>query len=297
MSHVNGHTTFQVADALTSEQTGRKLVDELVNDVPQTEKNVQSVTPIYTNELTERSFDLLDHLLNTTNRLAESAARHILASPPLVEKDDVAVVKRNTIILIQGKYGSHKSRFAELFAALFLCLSPTPQKFLNFKKKAFEQFAVAFLDSERNVTEEFPDAIQRIRKHAGYEAFESVEDFYFTSIKDIDRKQRLKAVETYLRYVRSQTDLHLIVFIDVATDAVKSFNDDVEAMAFYDFIGRMCDQHNCTIFLVVHENPGGVEGKARGHIGTEAANKASTVLSIGLIKDGEERTDLVRIRF
>ena len=46
------------------------------------------------------------------------------------------------------------------------------------------------------------------------------------------------------------------------------------------------ENNNVTIITVFHENPGG--NKARGHLGTEAGNKASLVLSINYYKDSKK---------
>lgn len=49
---------------------------------------------------------------------------------------------------------------------------------------------------------------------------------------------------------------------------------------------NLWDNYDATFLLVIHQNPGGE--KARGHTGTEAANKASTVMQIGFEQEGSE---------
>ena len=90
--------------------------------------------------------------------------------------------------------------------------------------------------------------------------------------------------------------MHLFCLIDVVTDAVGDFNDAKESMKLYDFIGNLCDRHNATFLLVIHQNPG--TEKARGHTGTEATNKASTALQIGFEKDASGNdSELIRLRY
>lgn len=174
--------------------------------------------------------------------------------------------------------------------------TPADPQFLGFMRAALERFCVCYIDTERNLTEELPFAIQGIKLKAGYGLTDQPNDFRFTSIKAVERKDRFKAIEGFLSHVRQQTDLHLFCLIDVITDAIGDFNDAKESMRLYDFIGNLCDSQNATFLLVIHQNPG--TEKARGHTGTEAANKASTALQIGFEKDANGNdTDLIRIRY
>ena len=169
-------------------------------------------------------------------------------------------------------------------------------RFLGFARSPLERFCVCYIDTERNQTEELPFAIQGIKIKAGFTLSDQPADFRFTSIKAVERKERFEAIEAFLGHLREQTPLHLFCLIDVVTDAVGDFNDAKESMKLYDFVGNLCDRHNATFLLVIHQNPG--TEKARGHTGTEAANKASTALQIGFERDGGgNETDLIRLRY
>ena len=177
-----------------------------------------------------------------------------------------------------------------------LTTNPDHPQFLQFKRAMMERFCVCYIDTERNQSEELPYAIQGIKLRAGYNLNEQPADFRFTSIKAVDRADRFEAIEAFLSHVRQATDLHLFCLIDVVTDAVGDFNDAKESMRLYDFIGNLCDRHNATFLLVIHQNPG--TEKARGHTGTEAANKASTALQIGFEKEANGNdSELIRLRY
>jgi hypothetical protein len=238
----------------------------------------------------------LNHLLERERALADAATKHIVFSPPLIKRLDTGVIGRGTINIIQGAYGSHKSRLAELLAALMLTTNPNGPQFLSFERQATERFCVCYIDTERNQSEELPFAIQSMKIKAGFSITDPLADFRFTSIKAVERGHRFDAIEAFIRDVREKTSLHLFCLIDVVTDAVGDFNDAKESMRLYDFIGNLCDRHNATFLLVIHQNPG--TEKARGHTGTEAANKASTVLQIGFEKDASGNdSELIRIRY
>ncbi len=232
-------------------------------------------------------------------QLADASKTTIVFSPPLVTLGEAGVIRKGTVCLLQGKAGVHKSRLAEVVTALLIKPADHQGDYLGFAPHALSRTCVAYVDTERNVKEEFPAALQSIKRRAGYALTDEVPHFRFTSIKGIERKHRLAAVETFIQDVRQSTLLHLFVVLDVATDAVSSFNDDGEAMRLFDFIGNLCEQYDSTFLLIVHENPGGgSEAKARGHVGTEALNKASTALQIGFEKDGNGNdTNLIKVRF
>lgn len=146
-----------------------------------------------------------------------------------------------------------------------------------------------------HLNEEFPEAIQTIKTNAGYEKKANVNQLRFTSLKDIERIKRRKAIQEYIENIRQTNSLHVVIFIDVVTDCVSNFNDPAESMALYDYLGNLCERYNTTIFLVIHENPN--SQKARGHAGTEAVNKSSTCIHIGFEKNKNgELSDLIWIK-
>lgn len=239
---------------------------------------------------------LLQHLLKKEEHIRERAKSSITHTTPLLYFEDIELVKKNTIVITQGKFGSHKSRHTESIISLILS-KDSNESYIGLRKGECSLSAI-YIDTERNIAEEFPLAIQRVCKNAGYSPYETPGNFYYTSIKDLPRNERLTAVKEYITYIRERTTDHLCVFLDVLTDCVRSFNDEAESLAFLDFLGNLADKYNCTIFGVIHENPSSTEAKARGHIGTEAANKASTVFSIGYDKSTEgKETELIKLQF
>lgn len=277
-----------------------KTVGSLDSDVnrPETSSKNFSVKPSHsdpTHTTRPRHANLLANLLSCEETLAETATRPVIFSEPLISRHNTGIFGRGTINIVQGAYGSHKSRLAESFAALMLNDNPDAE-FAGFTRPAGEKFVVCCIDTERNQDEELPHAVQGIKLKAGFTLTNKPENFRFTSLKSVERHSRLKAIEMFIKHARDQTGLHLFTLIDVVTDAIADFNDPKETLKLFDFLGNLCDRHNTTFLLVIHQNPG--TEKARGHIGTEAVNKASTVIQIGLVKeaDGKE-SDLIKLRY
>lgn len=245
----------------------------------------------------------LSRLIATTEKLIEAAAKDVAFSPALVYLGEVPIFGRGTINIIQGKFGVHKSRLAELFASLILSTRSCKTDFLGFMRYNHGPgYYCAYIDTERNITEELPHTIQQIREKAGYDKKEQPDNFFPTSIKAVSRKERLEATKEWVEYVRGKMaadgvpNWQLFVVLDVVTDCVASFNGDGESMALFDYLGNLCDDYGATFLLVIHENPG--SDKARGHLGTEGGNKSGTVMQISFEKDTHNNdTELIKLKF
>ena len=245
--------------------------------------------------------DLLSKLISSNEAIIAAASQSIVFSSPWVKLGEVPIISKGTINLIQGKTGAHKSRLAEGLTALLL--GHGVKRYAGFEKNSIGTgFCVAYVDTERNTQEDFPAAVQRIRELAGHDKTEHIRNFYPVSIKGIDRMQRLDATRDWIQHVREDMKLrgleswHLTVILDVITDCVRSFNNDADTLALFDYIGNLTEDFGVSFLLLMHENPG--SEKARGHTGTEGQNKANTQMQIGFERDANgEETELIKVRF
>lgn len=242
-----------------------------------------------------------EKLLQINAEILEAASGKIVFSPAWVYHEEVPIFSRGTINMVQGRTGSHKSRLAEGYCSLLL--SSGKGDFIGFHKNNIGTgYCVAYVDTERNTREDFAACVQRIREKAGFEATATTNNFYPASIKTFDRTQRLEAVRDWIEYVRADMvtrgvgSWNLFVVLDVVTDCVRSFNNDSDSLALFDYVGNLCEEFGVTFLLVMHENPG--SEKARGHTGTEAMNKSNCQLQIGFERraDGED-SDVIKVRF
>lgn len=68
-------------------------------------------------------------------------------------------------------------------------------------------------------------------------------------------------------------------------------------MKLIDMMNQSINRYDVTFLCLIHENPGNTD-KARGHLGTEILNKASTVMQIGFEKDAQNHnTDLIKVAY
>jgi hypothetical protein len=101
----------------------------------------------------------------------------------------------------------------------------------------------------------------------------------------------------YLEHIRKQFPMHIFIVLDVITDCVFNFNDTKDSMKLIDMMNQSINRYNVTFLCLIHENPGSAD-KARGHLGTEILNKASTVMQIGFEKDAQNHnTDLLKVAY
>lgn len=186
----------------------------------------------------------------------------------------------NSIIIIQGKTGSHKSRLAEaILTDLLAHINDTDSNVNILSKISSKNLYLLLVDTERNYHRQLPKAIRNIRINAGLNPNIVNKSIYTISLITIERKNRLIAIQKLIVEIRkNHNKKHIIILLDVLTDCITDFNRSDETMKLFDDLNKYINKGNCTVIGVIHENPG--TSKARGHAGSESSNKASTVLRI-----------------
>ena len=199
--------------------------------------------------------------------------------------------------MIQGQQGSFKSGFSQLFGSVLLKLPHCENRLLGFEANKETSYTVIYVDTERNLTEQFPHGLQQIQMNAGYYLTDEPDNFDFISLLDIKRAERFTALTEYLEKVRTERDNHLFIILDVVTDCIEDFNNTKESLKLTDMLNMAINKYNLTFLCVIHENPNS-NNKARGHIGTELMNKSSTVMQVGFEKnsDGSD-SNIIRLKF
>jgi len=270
------HFNFDFIDANEIKNDAEKLENELNEDV--ISKNLQII--------------LATHL-----KLKEIKSNEITFSAPILKQGENAVIFPHTINVIQGQAGVHKSRLAENICSAFLKLHYCNNELLGFKRTTFDNnHTVVYIDTERNLSEQLPYALQNIQKMAGYEKAEHPYNYEYASLLQIDRKQRFSALNEYLNHIKKSKNTPLFIVLDVSTDCIEDFNKTDKSMELIDLMNMAINEHNVTFLCLIHENP--KSDKARGHFGTELMNKASTVMQVGFEKDASQNdTDIIRVKY
>ena len=217
--------------------------------------------------------------------------------PPIITQNDNAVIFPHTINVIQGQAGVHKSRLAECFCSALLKTHNCNNELLGLKRVPFDPIhTLVYVDTERNLSEQFPFALQSIQIKAGYAKKDHPPNFEYISLLQIKRSERFEALNEYLEHIKKETSNPLFIVLDVSTDCIEDFNKTDKSMELIDLMNIVINEHKAIFLCLIHENP--KSDKARGHFGTELMNKASTVIQVGFEKDANNNdTDLVKVKY
>lgn len=233
-------------------------------------------------------------LLETKEQISLLKDKHITFEGPAVTIQESPVLFLNTINVIQGKTGTHKSRFAELLVSTMLKSQFDNEQLLGLSKK--KEMDVLFIDTERNLTDQLPYSIQQMLKHGGYKVSENPTCLDYTSFVNVARDDRFTALQEHISYKRRISTGHLLIILDVVSDFVSDFNSVENSMNLTDLLNNWVNKFDVTFICIIHENPGDTD-KARGHLGTELSNKSSTVIQVGFEKGKNKRpTNILSVK-
>lgn len=235
-------------------------------------------------------------ILNAGEKLKIAKGNDICFTEPIIRQMDNPIIYPNTINVIQGQAGANKSRLAEYFCSALLRLPDCIDELLGLVRTGSEKYKVVYVDTERNLSEQLPYVFTKIQMRAGFQNKNILRILSISLYYLIPRRERFAALEEYLTYLRYHTDSPLFIVLDVSTDCIEDFNKTDKSMELIDLMNIAINEHNVIFLCLIHENP--KSDKARGHLGTELMNKASTVLQVCYEKDSANNdTDLIRVKY
>jgi hypothetical protein len=212
-------------------------------------------------------------LLEIEELLEERSNSPIDFPTPLLTIGEVGIIYPFSLNVIQGKMGSFKS---SLGSVILTSIVGGKNNLGLIRTHEIEKIQVVLVDTERNLEVELPRVIRTMKDDMG-----DIGDntFRATSIKNVNRRERQTYLKSYIEGIKEDCNDHIVFLLDVITDCISEFNDLKESFELIDLLSSICEENNCTVIAIIHENPN--SGKARGHLGTELGNKASSLISIG----------------
>lgn len=230
----------------------------------------------------------LDQLLYIESIVKERTTNPLTEPEAFIEWQGIKMISPGSIVSIQGKSGSHKSRLAtEMIITLLSEHTSTPNA-LGMRKNVEQSIKIVNIDTERDTKYQFPLSIKTIIDQASSSNIDEL--LRCTSLIHLRRDQRRQAAKEFIEHIRSNYDGPLCVIIDVVSDISQDFNSVTETGEVLDQIKHWLNEYNCAVILILHENPG--SSKMRGHLGTEILNKTTDAISIKLNED-----DGIEIKF
>ena len=279
-----------------SDQLNGLATDETLIEKGITSEGIQKEVEQLTNKLSKPS-EALNKINITAEKIRKIKENDIQFSAPILRQNDNAIIFPHTINVIQGQAGVHKSRLAEFICSAMLKKNGCNNELLGFKRENFDaNNTVVYVDTERNLYEQFPYALQCIQMKSGYKKRDHPQNFKYISLLEISRKERFGALDAYLKQLKQGNKNPLFIVLDVSTDCIEDFNKTDKSMELIDLMNMAINEHDVVFLCLIHENP--KSEKARGHFGTELMNKASTVMQVSYEKDSKNKdTDLIKIRY
>jgi len=124
------------------------------------------------------------------------------------------------------------------------------------------------------------------------------ENFQNIALLEVDCANRFEALEQYINLIKYSYKIHIIIVLDVITECISSFNETTDSLRLIDMLNLCINKHDVTFICLMHECLGVGNEKARGHLGSEITNKASTIIQVGFEKDNSGKPlDLIKISF
>lgn len=238
----------------------------------------------------------LEKIVRSRDILRTNVKSKITFSKPIITIDEKPLFYPRTINVIQGKSGTHKSRLAEHICSILLQRLDYKTDLIGMELNELNHLSVCYVDTERNLSEQYPYSLQQILINAGYKITDEIPNFDFITLIDIERTERFISFRQYLDKIREDHTGHVFVILDVLTDLVDNFNDPKLSLQLIDLLNSTINTYDITFLCIIHENP--FQEKARGHLGTELINKSSTALSINYEKDSKGNDqDIIKIQF
>jgi len=215
--------------------------------------------------------------IKASRKVVEMRAKEAIRWPrALFQFNGVDFFFPNSVNVISGHAGVHKSRVCENLVVTALAKSRTPRIGIQRNPDThIEQ--VLYFDTERNQTHQLPKALQTIRSLIREEDGVTEERLAFYSLINSERTTRLDHVERLMQEHLEEVS-SLLVILDLITDCIYDFNSPTETYRLIDRLNVFKENYDVAFIVVIHLNPGSL--KERGHLGTELINKCDAGLQI-----------------
>jgi len=181
----------------------------------------------------------------------------------VLKHGDCTIFSRGDISTIGGRAKSKKTFLTVLFATDFL--------------KSSDAGKILLIDAEMGKHRAYKTA-RRIHRMMGWDTKKNHERIIVLSMREYAPDERVSMFNEAVEHIRPE-----LIFLDGVRDLVVSINSEEEATKIISMLMKMTVEHDCHICSILHEN--NADGKLRGWVGTEIANKSETVLTVTKIDD------------
>jgi hypothetical protein len=232
--------------------------------------------------------DNVNQLANQRDTLLErlESLRYDPAAPPPPDQVCLTLLgrpvgARGNVSAVQAKIKAGKTATvtAIIGAAIRANYSSTGDT-LGFEWQGEATGGILHLDTEQSPSD-WHSGVKRAEIRSGLPQTNRLHSYSVVTFKIAERMEVLK------RKMHSMSENGGIdcVILDGGADLLASVNDEEQATELVSELMRLAHQYDCPIISVIHENPSTMEGKTRGHLGSELQRKAFA--NVRIDKDSE----------
>jgi hypothetical protein len=191
--------------------------------------------------------------------------------------DDKTISTPGNLTLIQGPVKAGKSAVMAAMMAAVLNGNRQGPDTLGFSSENATAWGFIHFDTEQSPHDS--DAL--IRRSMERARVSSLPPWFHSyALADLDVDERNAALAIAMKDAAANHGGIHAVLIDGVADLCASPNDETEAFGLVASLHSAAIAYDCSVIAVIHENPGNVEGKTRGHLGSQLARKAETPLRL-----------------
>lgn len=181
---------------------------------------------------------------------------------------DVGFLPLGEIHGIKAKSKNGKSYLCSIFIASILGCKSFP-----FVSKA-ENPVVVYFDTEQN-KRNTARLVKRVHKMLGWGIEKSHTGFYALSLRQFSKEERYDLIVYLLKKWKPKA-----AFIDGIADLIQNFNDNEESDDAIEDLGRLAQEIDCSICMILHTNKAKDDHNMKGHLGSFLTQKASDVYEV-----------------
>jgi hypothetical protein len=200
---------------------------------------------------------------------------------PLFSIGEASIATAGNLIVLQAQSKAGKSAFLGAMLAAAMHPEAAEDMTLGIRSSGACGKAIIHFDTEQS-RHDHHVLVERSLTRSGLD----IEPHFLRSycVTDLGIGERLAAMRAEL----GRAGRVFALLLDGVADFVHDPNDPAEAFALVAELHRLAIQHDCAIICVLHENPGALTGKTRGHLGSQLERKAET--NLRMEKGGDEVT-------
>ncbi|MFI3293924.1 MAG: AAA family ATPase [Rikenellaceae bacterium] len=185
--------------------------------------------------------------------------------PPLINCCNELFLSRGNIAMISGKPKAFKT-----FLVSAMVASIESEQLNMEADEAVKRILI--VDTEQSKAHAHK-VLKRIYKMCGWSLDKDDDRVAMIALREYSIHERLQAVLTAV-----STYFPDVVIIDGVRDLIADFNSIEDSSELVGMLMQLSTNYDCGIVCILHQNKG--DNNARGHLGSELANKSETVMQV-----------------